>query len=243
MRHLSLVVLAIVLVVPPALAGEWTAPKLAETMASRVEDGHSTARIKMTSPDTGVLQLKIKSRRTSGNFAIVYEILWPTERKGEAFILRQSGTGPAQGAVRTGGGDVTKLGGANLAEPAFGTALAFADTIENFFRWENQELAGTEKVGKAECLVLESRPGGPDASIYGKVRSWIDPQRLVTLRVEKYGKAGSLLRRIETTQVAKDDKGRHIPAGMSVQSGGKTTEIDGANIRHDVTHADAEFAF
>jgi hypothetical protein len=41
--------------------------------------------------------------------------------------------------------------------------------------------------------------------------------------------------------VAKDDEGRSVPAGMSVQAGGKTTEIDGANIRHDVTHSDADF--
>jgi hypothetical protein len=80
-------------------------------------------------------------------------------------------------------------------------------------------------------------------SIYGKVRSWIDPDRMVTMRVEKYDKAGQLARRIETTQVAKDDRGRHVPAGMSVKAGGKVTEIDGVNIRHDVTHSDADFGF
>jgi hypothetical protein len=30
---------------------------------------------------------------------------------------------------------------------------------------------------------------------------------------------------------------------MTVTAGGKTTEIDGANIRHDVAHTDADFAF
>jgi hypothetical protein len=121
--------------------------------------------------------------------------------------------------------------------------LAYADVVENFFRWDNQALGGMETVGKTECVVLESRPGAKDTSIYGKVRSWIDPRRMVTLRVEKYDKSGKPVRRIETTQVAKDDTGRNVPAGMTVTAGGKTTEIDGANIRHDVQHADTDFAF
>jgi hypothetical protein len=66
---------------------------------------------------------------------------------------------------------------------------------------------------------------------------------MVTLRVEKFDKSGRPVRRIETTQVAKDDTGRNVPAGMTVQAGGRTTEIDGANIRHDVTHPDADFSF
>jgi outer membrane lipoprotein-sorting protein len=231
-------VLAALLAMPLAQAEEWTAPKLAAAMASAVEDGDSTARVKMTSPDTGVLQIRIKSQRSPTKTATAYEILWPNERKGEAFILRKNGSG----MVKAADGATSRLGAADMSKSVFGTALAYADVLENFFRWDNQSVDGTEAVGKTECIILESRPG-KDTSIYGKVRSWIDPRRMVTLRVEKYDKSGKLARRIETTQVAKDDTGRNVPAGMTVQAGGKTTEIDGANIRHDVTHSDADFAF
>jgi hypothetical protein len=237
MRNPSLI-LAMLLALEPLAAAEWNAPKLAGAMAAAVEDGDATARVKMTSPETGVLQIRIKSRRTADGAAAAYEILWPAGRKGEVFVLRQSGNG----AVKSPDGTTAKLGVSDMAKSVFGTALAYADVIENFFRWDKQTLGGTEAVGKTECLILESRPGAGDASIYGKVRSWIDPRRMVTLRVEKYDKSGKLARRIETTQVAKDDTGRHLPAGMAVQAGGKTTEIDGANIRHDVTHSDADFA-
>jgi hypothetical protein len=238
MRHLLLLLAFVVLATSPAVALERTGPNLAGAMAAAVEDGDATARVKMTSPGTGVLQIRIKSRRTAGNAATAYEILWPNERKGEAFVLRKSGSGSFKAAD----GSKTPLGASDMAKPVFGTALAYADVIENFFRWSNQTLAGTESVGKTECVVLESRPGGKDASIYGKVRSWIDPRRMVTMRVEKFDKSGRLARHIETTQVAKDDTGRNIPAGMTVTAGGKTTEIDGANIRHDVTHSEADFA-
>ena len=239
MRYLLLVPALVVLSALPVAALEWTAPNLAAAMAAAVEDGDATARVKMTSPDSGILQIRIKSRRTAGNAATVYEVLWPNERKGEAFILRKSGGG----TFKTADGTTNKLGSADMSKSVFGTALAYADVIENFFRWNNQSLAGTETVGKTECVVLESRPGGQDASIYGRVRSWIDPRRMVTMRVEKYDKSGRLARRIETTQVAKDDTGKNVPSGMRVTAGEKTTEIDGANIRHDVTHTDADFAF
>jgi hypothetical protein len=225
-----------------APCAEWTAAKLAGAMAAAVDDGDATARVKMTSPETGVLQIRIKSRRTAGSTSAAYEILWPNERQGEAFVLRQSGTGSPQGAATTARGSTTKLAAADMSKPIFGTALAYADIIENFFRWDQQALAGNETVGKAGCVILESRPGGKDRTIYGKVRSWVDPRRMITMRVEKYDKSGKLARRIETTQVAKDDTGRHVPAGMAVQADGRTTEVDGANIRHDVTHSDADFA-
>ena len=226
-----------------APGAEWTAPKLAQAMAEAVEDGDAIARVKMTTPETGVLQIRIKSRRGGSKAAVAYEILWPNERKGEGFVLRQSGGGAAQGAFKTASGEVSKLGASELSEPFFATALAYADAIENFFRWKNQSLSGTEAVGKTDCIVLESKTGAGEVSVYGKVRSWIDPDRMVTMRVEKYDKAGQLARRIETTQVAKDDRGRHVPAGMSVRAGGKVTEIDGVNVRHDVTHSDADFGF
>jgi len=239
MRYLLLVPAFVVLAAFPVVALEWTAPNLAAAMAAAVEDGDATARVKMTSPDSGVLQIRIKSRRTAGNTLTAYEILWPNERKGEVFILRKSG----EGTFKAADGTTAKLGAADMSKSVFGTALAYADVIENFFRWNNQSLAGTETVGKTECVVLESRPGGQDTSIYGRVRSWIDPRRMVTMRVEKYDKSGRLARRIETTQVAKDDTGRNVPAGMTVTAGDKSTEIDGVNIRHDVKHSDADFAF
>ena len=86
-----------------------TAAQLAAKMADAVEDGESTARVKMSSPENGVLQILIKSRRTAGKAATAYGILWPNERKGEGFVLRQSGGSP-QGAVKAAGGSTTVLG-------------------------------------------------------------------------------------------------------------------------------------
>lgn len=230
-------------------AGTWTASALAEKMAAAVQDGSSTARARFRiEPDGGgppvVLQVQVKARRSAGVTEVAYEVIWPAERKGEVFVLRQRGTGPVEGRAFTPPDRRVTLGAGQVSGPAFGSDLAYQDTLENFFRWSGQSLGGTEKIRSTECLILESRPGPSESGPYGKVRSWIDPRKLLPLRVEKFDKSGRLVRRIETTQTAKDDLGRNVPAAMRVVRPGREggTEIEGSNLRHDVTLGDADFA-
>ena len=221
-----------------------TAAQLAGRLASAVEDGEATARARFKTGSGEVLQVQIKSRRGPGRTAVAYEVLWPADRKGETVILRRSGGGAPEGWIKSPAGEPKQIAAAQLTDGIFGSELALQDVIENFFRWGKQALVGQERVSNADCVILESRPGGRDSTSYGKVRSWIDPRRLVAMRVEKYDRSGRLVRRIETKQVAKDDQGRHVPAGMEVTQTGRTgaTEISGSNIRHDVRHEDTVFA-
>lgn len=220
-----------------------SAAQLAERLAAAVEDGDATARARFKTGSGEVLQVQIKSRRGPGRTAVAYEVLWPAERKGETIILRRSGGGAPEGWIKSPSCEPKRLAPAQLTDGIFGSELAVRDVIENFFRWGNQALAGQERIGNADCVILESRPGGKDSTSYGKIRSWIDPRRMVAMRVEKYDRSGRLVRRIETTQVAKDDQGRHVPAGMEVTQTGRpgATEISGSNIRHDVQHEEAVF--
>ena len=241
MKAIPLVALLLCVVSVRAEEGALNANQLAAQMAALVEDGDSSARVRMKGPDGQILQVQIKSRRSGGNAQTVHEVLWPQDRKGEKVVLSQSkGAWPRGEKVSSAGGR-SAIGRGEWSGGMFGTGLAYADAIENFFLWPKQEIAGKENVGRTECVILESRPAGN--SPHGKVRSWIDPGKRVVMRVEKYDASGKLLRTIATTQVAKDDAGRNIPAGMTVtQPGGATTEIDGSNIRHDVNLTDADFA-
>ena len=239
----AILLLALLLIALPVRAddGALNASQLAAKMATLVEDGDSTARVRMKNSDGQVLQVQIKSRRTAGRALTFYEILWPQERKGEKVVLRQSKGSWPQGEKISAGGQRSSVGRAEWTDGIFGTDLSHADAVENFFLWPKQELAGKEPVGRTECVILESRPAGN--SPHGKVRSWIDTGKWTVMRVEKYDTAGKLLRTITTTQVAKDDKDRNIPAGMTATSAkGTSTEIDGSNIRHDVSLSDADFA-
>jgi hypothetical protein len=220
---------------------------LAATLSAR-QDGTSYVRlrldVKQPNDTTKIaLQLQIKHRRTNGVNDLVYQVLWPKERKGEAVLLHKAQGRAPTGALFIPPDKLRSLDASQMNEALFGSDLSYQDVIENFFAWENQVLTGNEVVNRVNCVILESRPGKGEATPYGSVRSWIDQGRLVPLRVEKYLPSGGLARRIETTRVATDDKGRFIPATLTVRDSREdsVTDLEGSRIKHDVTYADREF--
>ena len=215
---------------------------------SALQDGASYVRLRFEvkqPADTTkiVLQLQIKERRTATATDVVYQVLWPKERKGEAVLLHKANGSPATGSLFVPPGTPRPLKASQMTEALFGSDLSYQDVIENFFGWENQTIVGTEVLNRVSCLILESTPDKGDPSTYNRVRSWIDSRRRVPLRVEKYLASGRLARRIDTTRVATDDKGRSIPADLTVRGPREdsVTVLDGSRIRHDVAYTDREF--
>ncbi|MFN0128740.1 MAG: outer membrane lipoprotein-sorting protein [Verrucomicrobiales bacterium] len=245
-----LLVAAALLVTPPLIAQDTapTAADLAARLSQALQDGTSMVRLKIESraaagAPKSVVQIQVKSRRTPTATEIVYTVLWPKERKGEAFLLRKSGDRPATGHLFTPPDQLRQLTTAQLQDGIFGTDLSYEDIVDNFYAWKNQQIVGTETVDRVPCYILESKPGSGQRSGYSRVRSWIDPKRLVPLRIEKFLPSGALARRIETTRVAKDDLDRPVPASFSVRRGGQpsVTELEGSNSRHDIPLSDADF--
>lgn len=221
-----------------------SAKELAARLSAGIRDGSSLVRMKLESGSGTVLQLQAKSRRDAGGTHVLYQILWPRERKGEGFVLRQNGNRAPEGNTFVLPGTLHAVTADGMDQAVFGTDLCYADLVENFFAWSQQSVTGQETVDRVACTLLESKPGGGDRSIYGMVRSWIDPKRMVPLRVEKFNKSGQLVRRITTTKVAKDDTRNHVAASFTVQRAGQTTltNLEGSNSRHDVTYEHSGFA-
>ncbi|MEO6969685.1 MAG: outer membrane lipoprotein-sorting protein [Chthoniobacterales bacterium] len=190
-----------------------------------------------------VWQIQIKQRRTKTTTDLVYLVLWPNEQKGKAVILHQKAGEAPTGSLINPPNDVRPLKAAKMGEGLFDSDLAYQDAVENFFAWKKQTLVGSEVIDNVNCQILESKPDSPSESIYGKVRSWVDPSRLVPLRVEKYSPSGELVRRIDTDRIARDEKHNPIPAWLTVRRPGKdtVTELNGANIKQDVEFTDADF--
>jgi outer membrane lipoprotein-sorting protein len=214
--------------------------QLAETLNTRQMDGASYVRLKM---DIGkeTIQVQIKSLASPKGTDLLYQVLWPKERKGEAVLLRRSGRS-FSGTTFTPPNTTHTLDAAQLREPLFGSALSYEDLIDNFFAWDQQTIVGSEPIGNVTCQILESKPGKGGGS-YALVRSWIDTARMVPLRVEKYSSPGKVLRRIDTTRVVNDDRGHPIPANLSVHDlrSGAETELDGSKIKHDVALSESDF--
>lgn len=242
--HMNSARLAIALsaaLVLPARAAE-NAPMTASQLAAKLsaqQEGVSYVRLRMDikGATNETLQLQVKQRRTKGGAEVVYQVLWPKERKGESVLVRKSG-GRASGSIFTPPNEVRAIDG--LSTPLLGSDLALEDVVEDFFAWDQQSFAGTEEVDGVKCQILESKPGKNERSIYGSVRSWIDLRRMVPLRVEKLSRSGQVVRRVDTTRVVAD-AGHHIPANLTIRARG-VTQLDGSRIKHDVAFTDRDFS-
>ena len=235
-----------------ANAAETQAPMTAKDLAAKLDalqqDGSSFVRLTMeVKPSSGspktTLQLQIKRRRSAASTEVVYQILWPKPRAGEAVLLRQSAGGAASGTCFTPPNTMRPLAEAQMKEPLFGSDLTLADVLEDFFAWHQQTFAGTESVDHVECQILESKPGKGQHSAYGSVRTWVDLRRMVPMRIEKFLPSGTLARRIDTTRVTTDDRQRQIPAEFTV-TGTRTnsaTDLSGSRINHGVSYANSTF--
>jgi hypothetical protein len=245
--------LGVALIASPVAAQEPppSARDLSSQLAAGIQDGASTVRLKLefraaaTAPKS-VLQLAVKSLQTEAATKLTYQVLWPKERKGEGFTLNRSDDRPVTGAVFTPPDSLRPLPPppAGWQEPVFGSDLSYEDLLDNFFAWEHQSITGTETIDRLPCLILESKPGKNQRSSYSAVRSWIDPKKLVPMRIEKLLASGQVSKRIVTTRVAKDDTGRPVASSFSVSRPGhdSVTEIEGSSSRHEVSLSEADFA-
>ncbi len=221
----------------------------AAELADRIEatsQGSALIRTKLEVQSPGganrVLQLQIKQRRTKTATDLVYQVLWPDEHKGEAVILHQA-QGTATGSIIVPQQPVRPLKSSQMSEGLFDSDLSYQDAVENFFAWKKQAVVGAEVINGVNCQILESKPDNASISIYARVRSWIDPRRFVPLRIEKYSSSGELIRRIDITRVARDEKHNPIPASLTVHGPRKNsvTQFNGARIDQDVNFTDADF--
>ncbi len=225
-----------------------SARDLAAQLSNIIQDGSSVLRLKMDINKAGgggktVLQIQVKSLRGKGSTDLIYQILWPKDRKGESFLIHKAGGRAPGGSLFTPPDSLVPLTAAKIKDGIFGSDLAYDDLLDNFFAWDNQAIVGTEVVGRVPCQILESKPGKGDDTGYSHVRSWIDTKLMVTMRVEKYRGSGKLAKRIDTTRVSKGDSGNWVGSSFSLQRPGQdsVTEIEGSNSKHDVTFTAADF--
>lgn len=227
---------------PPAMVADELAARM-ETAGLGSASIRTQLEVRNNAGGKRVLQLQIKQRRTPTATDLVYLVLWPNDQKGKAVILHQDAGSAPRGSIIEPPKLVRALKASQMSEGLFNSDLAYQDAVENFFAWKKQTLIGSEVINGVTCQILESKPDSASDSIYGKVRSWIDPARLVPLRIEKYSASGELVRRIDTTRIAKDERHHPIPAHLVVHGPRKNsvTELNGVRIDQDVAFTDADF--
>ena len=231
----------VLLMTPQFAAGADSASDLAAALRAK-EEGLTFIRVRMKigSGENQILQLQIKSRVSNARSDIVYQVLFPKERKGESVLLQRTG-GKFSGTTFTPPNTAKPIASSQMNDPLFGSSLSYEDIIDSPFRWPQQVIVGTEAFDHTQCQILESKPGKGHDSSYSSAKTWVDPRRLVPLRIEKYDSSGKVLRRINTTRVLLDGNDS-LPADLKVYGPHDTvTEITGSRIKRGVAYPDSEF--
>ena len=202
------------------------------------ESGSTLVRIRMQAANQ-ILQIQIKSRVSAEAADIVYQVLFPKERKGESVLLHRSGN-KFSATSFTPPNTIKQIGAGEMNEALFGTDLSYEDIIDSPFAWSQQAIVGTQDVDRFPCQILESKPGG-HASSYASVKTWIDPKRMVPLQIEKYDSSGKLIRRINITRMLLDG-GDSLPADLEVSGPrGSITHITGSSIKRGQNFPETQF--
>ena len=240
-RRICFVGIYLGIALPSFASAADTASGLAAKLRAK-ESGSMFVRIRMETGSGGkqTLQIQIKSRVSDASGDIVYQILFPKERKGESVLLHRSGN-KFSGTLFAPPNNLKSIGSAEMKQSLFGSALSYEDIIDSPFAWTQQAIAGTEDMDGTPCQILESKPGKGQTSSYSSVKSWIDSRRLVPLRIEKYDSSGKVIRRINTTRVLLEG-GDSLPVDLKVYGpAGSVTQITGSRLKRGVSHTDAEF--
>jgi outer membrane lipoprotein-sorting protein len=240
-RHfISGLVFGICLVALPQLAlADEAGSQLAAKLRAK-ESGSTLVRIRMQAGNQ-ILQVQIKSRVSAGAADVVYQILFPKERKGESVLLRRAGN-KFNAASFTPPNTIKQVGPGEMNLALFGTELSYEDIIDSPFAWSQQAIVGTQDIDRFSCQILESKPGNGHVSSYASVKTWVDPRRMVPLQIEKYDSSGKVIRRINITRMLLDG-GDSLPADLEVSGPrGSVTRITGSSIKRGVNYTDADFA-
>lgn len=227
----------------------YSAPELIAAMKAARPSGGLYARLRLEHQAPGakpvILQVQLKRRTVQGGGSeALYQVLFPKERKGESLLLRVNGE-TFSGITYTPVQPKRALKPAERASGIFGTALTLDDAIAGFLQWENHQITGREKVGNAQCTIVESKPaGGTSGAGVNRVRSWIDEARLTAMRVELFSGGDQPIRSVMTHKVLKGKSGYYAPVSLTVtdHKSGASTKVEGVRADSDLVFTDADFS-
>src|SRR5256885_12813001 len=142
---------------PRFTSADDTGSQLAAKLRAK-ESGSTLVRIRMQAGNQ-ILQVQIKSRVSAGAADIVYQILFPKERKGESVLLHRAGNKFTAISFAP-PNSIKQLGAGEINQALFGTALSYEDIIDSPLAWSQQAVVGTQDIDRFPCQILESQPAG-----------------------------------------------------------------------------------
>jgi hypothetical protein len=169
---------------------------------------------------SSVLQVRIVGRREKSTSQVLYQILWPTSRKGTSLVLELGPQSKISGFLFVPPDRITPITDSLLTAPFAGTAMTIEDLAENYWHWPSQRIVGQGRAGERRCTILESRAPQETPSAYTTVRSCI--ARNAPLWVEKFTADNHLVKRITFEISSREQTGQASRLAMVVEGNAKS---------------------
>jgi outer membrane lipoprotein-sorting protein len=97
---------------------------------------------------------------------------------------------------------IITISGHLLRQSVMGSDLSYEDITENrkLFDMYNAKVTGTEKLNGRDCYIVELTAKQEDINYYSR-KVWVDKERWLPLKEERYAKGGKPLKRTEILEV------------------------------------------
>ncbi|MCF7794491.1 MAG: outer membrane lipoprotein-sorting protein [Candidatus Cloacimonetes bacterium] len=130
-----------------------------------------------------------------------------------------------------------QISGHMLRQSMMGSDLSYEDMMEEteLLKLYDANVIGEEEFNESDCWILELTAKINDVA-YQTRKIWVDKEKYLALKEERFGKSGTLLKTTEIKEVFKVD-GRWYPKRIIIKDAlkeGKGTEIIFDEIKFDV---------
>lgn len=208
-------------------------------LASRTTAGfRATATLTRTVPGTSfsdVRQISVWGRRAVNTGTLVYQQVWPAQRGPLTVALKDAGDHHLRG-VEYGIDRSRTITPRSAGDPLFESDLILDDLFEDFWFWPSRAVAGEEYIGQDFCVIADFRADPGASTPYSRVRAWISSDRSLALRLQKFGRDGTLDKTINMYRVLGVD-GHRWPGLLTVEPARRhsRTVVEGAGFEEDPT--------
>ncbi len=185
----------------------------------------------ISSSQQSVFSMTIQTRRGSrtiraqswaeGNSNSFTEFLAPPRERGVKMLKLED----QLWTYHPGTDRVIRIAGHLLRQSVMGSDLSYEDLLDNreLLEYYQATFSGVDTVDNRDCWVLELTTRAGMETAYHTRKIWVDRERLLPLREERYGSSGKLLKQTGITEVFQQE-GRWYPRRMYFRDMLKTGE-------------------
>ena len=248
MRSLLTVTVSLLLVTQVAYADAPTADVIMQQVEERPQGKDMVATVKLTiTPKSGskrIRSLTSLRKETKDVTKLVTFFSEPSDMRNVAFMVWDNKTGDDQRWIYLPSiGQVRKLVVGDSRQSFFGSDFTYEDLTNRDPGQDTHKVAGSQKVDKWDCWLVESTPKNGKGLDFAKYRTWVWKTGNLIVRQELLDSAGKVIKRLQANSIS-EIQGIQTYGQITVTNlkTGSESNLESTDIKYDTGIADERFS-